>query len=225
MSKRQDVLPGWPLDSSRLRRDSLGVILLVNASRMAEHLVVVSSLTLKRLLHRPTLTWMRRRREAPVGRVRAGDHVFFKGPGGLVTTSGTVARVQEARKGGRYVLTLRFRGLKKLSVPFPVVKRDRRSWVVCSPPMDASQQRLLIGSAPTVHDLLRAVRTTRRRLPSPRVARALLASFAREPRSEGALILWLAMLIAAPEADRVTEVLREYVRKPASTVVPFAVFS
>lgn len=192
---------------------------------MAEHLVVVSATTLRRLLRKPVLTWVRRRREAPVGRVRIGDRVFLKGPGGLVAASGAVARVREARKGGRYVLTIRFRGLRRLPVPFPVVKRDRRSWVVCAPPLDANQQRLLAASSPSIPDLLRAARATHQRLPSPRKARALLAALARQPRADGTLLLWLAMLAAAPESDRAADVLLGYLRKPASAVVPFAVFS
>lgn len=192
---------------------------------MAEHLAIVAVPALRRLLRRRALTWKRRRREAPVGRVRPADRVFFKDPGGPVLASGIVSRVREERRGGQYLLHLRFRELRKLSVPFPIVKRDRRSWVVCAPPRDARQQRLLATPPPSVRDLLRAVHAGRRRLPSRRTVADLLAHLARQRRTEGSLLLWLAFLTALSEGDSAVEALQEYAKRPARHVVPFAVFS
>lgn len=192
---------------------------------MAEHLAIVNARELRRLLRRPVLVWKRRRREAPVGRVRAHDRVYFKTPGGPVAASGTVSRVREERTAGTYVLHVRLRGLKKLAVPFPVLKRDRRSWVVCAPPTDARQQKLLATPAPSVKDLLRAVHAGRRRLPSRRAVTKLLAHLAHQQRSEGSLLLWLALLAVLQEGDSALDAVQEYVKKPARHVVPFAVFS
>lgn len=192
---------------------------------MSEHLAIVARPTLKRLVRTRALTWKRRRREAPIGRVRPHDRVFFKDPGGPVLASGIVSRVREERRGRQYVLTLRFRGVRKLPVPFPVVKRDRRSWVICAPPTDARQQRLLATPSPSVRDLLRAVHAGRRRVPSRRSVTAILAHLARQGRAEGSLLLWLAFLAALSEGDGVVDAVQEYAKKPARHVVPFAVFS
>lgn len=192
---------------------------------MAEHLAILPQAALRRALRRTSLTWRSRRRSAPVGRVQKQDRVFFKLPGGPVVASGVVSRVTESRAAGKYVLALRFRGLRKLPVPFPVVKRDRRSWVVCAPPRDARQQRLLPVPEIGVPDLLRAVHAGRRRLPSRRVLLRLLARLARQRRAEGSLLLWLALLTAASEGNQPLELVAEYARKPARHVVPFAVFS
>lgn len=192
---------------------------------MPEHLAIVSGKTLRSLLRRRSLTWSRHRREAPIGRVRKGDLVFFKAPGGAVVASGRIARLQETRRGGRYVLSLRFRGLDKLAVPFPVVKRDRRSWVVCALPADRAQQRLLAARAPTVRELLQAVHAGRRRLPSRRMVRRILAQLTRQQRTEGSLLLWLALLAILQESDSALDAVTEYARRPARRVVPFAVFS
>lgn len=192
---------------------------------VAEHLAILPRTALRKVLRRSTLTWKARRRTAPIGRVRPQDRVFFKHPGGPVVASGTVARAAEGRAAGKYVLTLRFRGLRKLPVPFPVVKRDRRSWVVCAPPKDTRQQSLMVLPEPSVSDFLRSVHAGRRRLPSSRALLKLLSRVARQHRAEGSLLLWLAFLTAASEDGRPLELLAEYVRKPARHVVPFAVFS
>lgn len=193
---------------------------------MSEHLAIVSAPTLRGLLRRRTMTWKRRRRDAPIGRVRPSDRVFFKLPGGPVVATSVVSRVREERRGGRYMLTLRFRVLHKLTVPFPVLKRDRRSWIVCAPPPDERQQRLLAGPDVTLRGLLRAVHAGgQRRLPSRRAATALLARLARQRKAEGSLLLWLALLAALSEGDRLVEVVQDFSRKPARRVVPFALFS
>lgn len=192
---------------------------------MGEHLAIVSQKTLRRVLRRPVLTWSRRRREAPIGRVRKGDLVFLKTPGGAVVASGRVSRVKEERRGGSYFVHLRFRDFGRLAVPFPVVKRDRRSWVTCAPPLDAAQQRLLAARAPTVKDLLQAVHAGRRRLPSRRVVTRILSQLTRQQRTEGSLLLWLALLAMLSETDSALDAVTEYAKKPARRVVPFAVFS
>lgn len=192
---------------------------------MAEHLAIVAAPALRRLLRKRTLSWKRRRREAPIGRVRQGDRVFVKTPGGPVLASGLVTRVREERKGREYLLHLRFRDLRKIPVPFPVVKRDRRSWVVCAPPRDARQQALIAPPPPSVRDLLRAVHAGRRRVPSRRTVTKLLAHLARQHRAEGSMLLWLAFLAVLSEGDGVADALQEYAHKPARHVVPFAVFS
>lgn len=192
---------------------------------MAEHLAIVAAPALRRLLRKRTLSWKRRRREAPIGRVRQGDRVFVKTPGGPVLASGLVTKVREERKGREYLLYLHFRGLRKIPVPFPVVKRDRRSWVVCAPPRDARQQALITTPPPSVRDLLRAVHAGRRRVPSRRTVTKLLAHLARQHRAEGSMLLWLAFLAVLSEGDGVADALQEYAHKPARHVVPFAVFS
>lgn len=159
-----------------------------------------------------------------MGRVRQGDLVHIKMPSGPVVARGIVAHVGEEKAGGRYVLTLRFRALKRLPAPFSVEKHDRRSWVVCPPPDDASQQRLLAASLLTIDDLARAMRATRRKLPSRRAIRAQLASLAREAGTDGALLVWLALLAEAADQGKTSESLRGYLRKPARRVIPFAVF-
>lgn len=187
--------------------------------------MVLSAGSLRRLLRRPVLTWKRRRREAPVGRVRVGEVAFVKLSGGPVVAKGAFSKVREERRGGQYVLTLRLRGFRRLSVPFPVVKRDRRSWVVCALPPDADQQRLLAVAEPTLSSLLPSGRGTARRGLGPRLARQLLAAFAREPRTDASLLVWLALLASRPESGRLSDTLAAYARKPARRVVPFAVFS
>lgn len=192
---------------------------------MTEHLVVVSPRTLRRLLRRSPLVWTRRRREVPVGRVHAGDTVFFKHAGRPVSAVGTVARVREARVGRRYVLTLKLRKVRKLFAPFPVVKRDRRSWVVCAAGADPRQQRLLGAASPTIADLLHGLRARRGRLPGRRAVRELLAATARQPSADTGILLWLSLFAAAAEDADFGEVLRGYLQKPSSRVFPFAVFS
>lgn len=180
---------------------------------------------LRLLLRKRTLTWKRRRREAPIGRVRRADRVFVKTPGGPVLASGIVTRAREERRGRQYFLHLRFRGMQKLPVPFPVVKRDRRSWVVCAPPRDIRQQPLITTPPPSMRDMLRAVHAGRRRPPSRRAVTKLLAHLARQHRTEGSMLLWVAFLAALSEGDGVVEAVHEYAQKPARHVVPFAVFS
>ncbi|TSC72754.1 MAG: hypothetical protein G01um101438_471 [Parcubacteria group bacterium Gr01-1014_38] len=191
---------------------------------MAEHLAVVSPRTLRRLLRTKVLTWTRRRREAPVGRVHIGDQVFFKYAGQRVIAAGTVARVKEGRAGGRYALTLRFRQFRKLPVAFPIVKRDRRSWVVCASD-DPRQQRLLRAAALTITELLQAIRTRHSRLPSRQAVRKLLAAYATQPGTDASLLVWLALLAAAPGSGELDDVLRGFLRKPTRRVFPLAVFS
>lgn len=192
---------------------------------MQEHLVVVSPHTLRRVFRRRELTWSRRRREIPVGRVHAGETVFFKHAGRPVHAMGGVARVREARIKGRYVLTITFRRLQKLPVPFPIVKRDRRSWVICSSTEDPQQQRLLGAPSHTIAELLQSIRMRRRRFPSPRTIRTLLSAYARQPAAGAGLLVWLALLAASAEDDDLDERLRRYIKKPSSRVFPFAVFS
>lgn len=192
---------------------------------MAEHLVVVSPHTLRRVFRRRELTWSRRRREIPVGRVHAGEAIFFKHAGRPVHAVGAVARVREARVKGRYVLTITLRRLRKLPVPFPIVKRDRRSWVVCASRDDPQQQRLLGVPSQTIAELLQGIRTRRRRLPSQRTVRALLSAYARGPSTDASLLVWLSLLAASAENDDLDERLRRYVKKPSSRIFPFAVFS
>lgn len=194
-------------------------------SRMAEHLAVVSPRTLQRVFRRRELTWSRRRREIPVGRVHVGEAIFFKYAGGPVHAVGTVARVREARVKGRYVLTIALRRLQKLPVPFPIVKRDRRSWVVCASPDDPQQQRLLGTPSQTIAELLQGIRTRRRRVPPQRTVRALLSAYARQPSTDAGLLVWLALLAASMQNDDLDERLRRYIKKPSSRVFPFAVFS
>ncbi len=191
---------------------------------MAEHLAILSSRTLRRLYRKPILRWSRRRREAPIGRVRTGDLIHVKVPSGLVVARGTVSSVREEKIGGTYVLSLQLRRFQKLRTPFPIEKHDRRSWVVCAPSDDAQQQRLLVASPPTIEDLLRVMRTTRRRLPSRCAVRIQLAALARTAGTDGSLLLWLALLAEASAAGTVSQALRDYARKPARGVVPFAVF-
>lgn len=190
---------------------------------MAEHLAVISQRTLRQLLRTKNLAWTRRRREAPVGRVHVGDAVFFKHAGRWVVAAGTVARVREQRAGGRYLLALKFRTLHRLRVPFPIVKRDRRSWVVCATTSDPGQQHLLGSSSPTLTQLLEGVRG-RRRL-SPQAVRKLLAAYAGQPGTETHLLMWLALLAVATDSDNLDEALRGYFKKPSQGVFPFAVFS
>lgn len=159
-----------------------------------------------------------------MGRIRQGDLVHIKVPSGPVVARGIVSSVREEKAGGQYVLILHFRALRRLPVPFPVEKHDRRSWVVCPPPDDASQQRLLAVSPLTIDDLARAMRAMRRNLPSRRAIRSQLASLARETGTDGALLVWLALLAGAADPGKVNERLRGYLRKPARTVIPFAVF-
>lgn len=192
---------------------------------MADHLAIVSSKTLRQLLRRPTLTWKRRRREAPVGRVHVRDRVFFKLPGGPVAATADVGAVRQEKQGVTYLLTLRFRGVKRLPVPFPILKRDRRSWIVCASSPDARQQRLLSPPSLSLEQLLREMQRTRRALPSRRSMIRLLASWARQPKSEGVLLLWLALLACSRDAERSVEDLRSLFKRPPLRVVPFAVFS
>lgn len=194
-------------------------------SYMAEHLAVLSARTLNRLLRQRVLVFGRRRREAPIGRLSTGDRVFFKLPGGPVMAEGTVSRMREGRAGGRYVLTARFRRLRKLAVPFPVVKHDRRSWVVCSAKVDERQQTLITPRVLTVRELLQAVHAGHRRLPSRRAVTRLLAQSARQHRIDGSMVLWLALLAAIDNPEHIVDTILEYTKKPARRVVPFAVFS
>lgn len=192
---------------------------------MAEHLAVVSPRTLRRFLRTKVLTWTRRRREAPIGRVHVGDRVFFKHAGRWVIAAGTVGRVKEERVGERYALTLQFRQLRKLPVAFPIVKRDRRSWVVCASSDDPRQQQLLRATSLTIAELLQAIRARRSRLPSRQTVRKLLAASTRHPKADARVLVWLALIAAAVESDDPDEALRDFLKKPARRVFPFAVFS
>ncbi len=195
-----------------------------------EHLVVLPERALRRLVRRrtPVLIWTRRRREPPVGAVHTSDILFFKTPGGDVLARAEVGAIRERADRGKYVVRLRLRRAELLLAPFPIVKRDRRSWVVCVPPSPRAQQRLLSLPEPALTDLLQAVSRTYRRLPSARtIERAAVVLLeghvpsSRELAGLALLVLLLAVRRNVSLGDELAALLREQV---PSRVMPLAVF-
>lgn len=149
----------------------------------------------------------------------------MKLPGGLVVSVGTVGRVREERREGQYILTLKLRRFERLAVPFPVIKRDRRSWVVCARSSDDRQLRLLAERVLSVPDFLKRLQDFWKPLPSRRALRSLLAALARDPSSGAPLLLWLAFLVAAHESEGTPAALEACLKRPSYSVFPFAAFS
>lgn len=192
-----------------------------------EHLVVLPERALRRLLRarRPVLSWTRRRREPPVGAVARGDRIFFKSSGGPVRATTSVARIKETLKRGRYTVRLGLRHIEALPVPFPIVKRDRRSWVTCTPPPD-HQQRLFVPSALTVSTLVASLQRRYRPLPSVTAIRqALHALLARTPTSsEADLVILLGLLLGLRQRTDLSALLEQRLRSSDDAIYPLAVF-
>lgn len=196
---------------------------------MTEHLVVLPEDAIRALAarRRPTLAWSRRRREPPVGAVRAGDTLFFKVPGGDVIARAAVAAVAGEAAGGKIVVRMRLKNPTILVQAFPVVKHDRRSWVVCAARRRGSQQSLLAFPDPTLADVLRAVSRHVGALPARRdIERALRAHAAgRAWRRDPGVLLVIAALVAIADGVTLTAALEDVLRAVPVGVFPLAVFS
>lgn len=189
---------------------------------------MLSSAALRKLRRqrRSVLPWTRTRREAPIGMVARGDRLAFKRSGGPVVARATVARVYETLVRGRYHLRVTLRQFAMLPIPFHVVKRDRRSWVICDETDDARQQALFTTPALSVEDIETLLRSRYRRLPSRRAlddaCRAILADM-RDARASATLVL-LSVLHALRTTDHLPADLRRLLRGHPSWVYPLAVF-
>jgi hypothetical protein len=195
-----------------------------------EHLVILPERVVRRLFRQriPRLTWFRRRREPPVGVVRARDRLFLKVPGGDVVASASVTRVTEEFHGGRYAIRIRLRKPERFSIPFPVVKRDRRSWVVCAGDRDTPQQPLFAPPGLTLESLTSAVRRHQKILPSQReIERSLrsLLSQKIDPSRDVGVLLILGILLALKKDVPFPDTLRHLLRRAPQRVYPLAVFS
>lgn len=195
-----------------------------------DHLVVLPRAALRKLSaqKKHVLTWRRWKREAPVGVVQRGDTISFKESGGLVMAQATVARVSERLRQGMFEVRLTLRGYRMLRIPFPVYKRDRRSWIVCAATRDERQQALLTSSSPSVAQLRTAVERHMKRLPSASALHRALHTAVTSPsekRHTSGLIFFLLLLLSIREDVELPDDLAVFLTSSPTRVFPFATFS
>ncbi len=196
-----------------------------------EHLVVYSPLLIKKALRKrkPKLIWVRKRREPPVGVVHRNDTLYFKKPGGGVFAKGRVTHVKDYLKNGRYYVELLVSRLVVFEAPFPIIKRDRRSWVVCTPLIDGNQQHLIPLPSPTLEQILKAIKSHYPILPSRNQVNEAIAFFGetmvegKNNSSVGTLFL-VAMLASIKNNVDLHKELAELLVKHPSKVFPLSIF-
>lgn len=194
-----------------------------------DHLVVFSELELNKLRkkRRAVMVWTRKRREPPVASVKKGDLLYFKSSGGGVFSWTKVLNVKDFLKNGRYVVRIGMTRPRIFKTPFSVIKRDRRSWVVCGDKNLANQQFLLPLPSPTLADCVRAVKKHYRALPGNReifeTVRHILEMKDATKQMSGLLFL-LATLSAEKNNIDLQNELRSLLAQQPERVFPLAIF-
>lgn len=194
-----------------------------------EHLVVYSEREVNKLRRkrRAKFVWARKRREPPVGAVKAGDMIYFKSPGGGVFAKAKVLNVKDFLKGGRYYVNIGISKPQFFSRPFAIIKRDRRSWVVCNGKNNINQQALIALPSPTLADCVKAVKNHYRVLPVGKDVLETLEHLAAAGKKVEQLagILFLLAIIASEKNNLdLQNELRHLLGKHPEKVTPLAIF-
>jgi len=194
-----------------------------------DHLVVYSEKELNKLRkkRRPRLVWVRKRREPPVGVVNKGDLLYFKGPGGRVIGLARVLNVKDFLKGGRYTVSLGITKPRFFSKPFSILKRDRRSWVVCNNKNNVNQQPLLPLPSPTIVDCVKAVKNHYRRMPGNMLVLETikyLSEIKDVAKQSSGLLFLLAIIAAEKNGIDLQNELRHLLAQQPEKVSPLAIF-
>lgn len=194
-----------------------------------DHLVVYPRRELNKLRkkRRARLVWVRKRREPPVGVVNKGDHLYFKGPGAGVIGLARVLKVKDYLKEGRYTVSIFISRPVFFAKPFSIIKRDRRSWVVCNSKNNLNQQPLLPLPSPTVDDCIKAVKNHYRGLPGNKQIFETInyLSLSKDVAKQSSGILFLLAIIAAEKNDvNLQEELRHLLAQQPEKVSPLAIF-
>ena len=194
-----------------------------------DHLVVYHQRELNKLRkkRRARLVWVRKRREPPVGVVNKGDLLYFKGPGGGVIGLARVLSVKDFLKGGRYTVSIGITKPKFFLKPFSIIKRDRRSWVVCSNKNNLNQQPLLPLPSPTVADCIKAVKNHYRVLPgNKQIFETInyLSEIKDVAKQSSGLLFLLAIISAEKNGVDLQEELRHLLSQQPEKVSPLAIF-
>lgn len=191
--------------------------------------MVYSPGVLKKALkkHKPKLVWVRKRRESPVGMVKKNDVLYFKKPGGGVFGKARVKKVKDYLKGGKYYVELVISRPMIFGFSFPILKRDRRSWVPCSSGDDVNQQMLLSLPSPTLEQIKKAVEKHYRSLPSKNQMEEALQFFSERGNGSidnvGAIFL-LSIIYAIKHNIDLQGQLRVLLAKNPSKVFPLSIF-
>jgi len=195
------------------------------------HLVIYSERELNKIRkkRRARLIWVRKRREPPVAVVAKGDKLYFKSPGGGVFAWTKVTSVKDQLKNGRYVVTLGINRPHIFSVSFPVLKRDRRSWVVCSASDNINQQQLITLPSPTLEEIEKAIRKHYRKLPSKKEILQAIKFFAQnaddeEEKNNSAILFLLAIIIALKNDTNLYQALKPLLNQHPTKVFPLSIF-
>ncbi|MDO8512014.1 MAG: hypothetical protein Q7S57_01975 [bacterium] len=194
-----------------------------------DHLVVYPERELNKLCkkRRARIVWVRKRREPPVGVVNKGDLLYFKGSGGGVVGLARVLKVKDFLRGGRYVVSLGISKPRVFKMPFSVIKRDRRSWVVCNSKNNIDQQPLFALQSPTLADCIKAVKSHYRGLPGNKLVLETVQYLSENKdvaKQSSGLLFLLAIILAEKNGIDLQEELRHLLAKQSEKVSPLAVF-
>lgn len=194
-----------------------------------DHLVVLQKKELNKIRKKRQgrLVWVRKRREPPVGVVRKGDQLFFKSPGGGVFGWTRVTSVKDQLKGGRYFVSLGIIKPRVFPIPFPIVKRDRRSWVTCQANHNLNQQQLMPLPSPTLEEIERAIRKHYHSFPSKKEIIAAIRYSASEVAADkniSATLFLLVLMFAFKNEINLQQNLKDLLNHQPIKVFPLSVF-
>jgi hypothetical protein len=194
-----------------------------------DHLVVYPEREINKLCKKrhARIVWVRKRREPPVGVVTKGDLLYFKGSGGGVVGIARVLNVKDFLRGGRYLVSLRISKPRLFKTPFSVIKRDRRSWVVCNSKNNDNQQPLFALLSPTLADCIKAVKNHYRGLPGNKIileAVQYLSENKNVAKQSSGLLFLLAIISAEKNGIDLQDELRRLLAKQPERVFPLAIF-
>ena len=194
-----------------------------------DHLVAYTERELNKLRkkRRAKIVWVRKRKEPPVGMVSKGDSLYFKSPGGGVLGWARVLGVKDVLKMGRYNVVISITKPRVFRHAYSVLKRDRRSWVVCNNKNIVNQQPLIPLPSPTLADCINAVKNHYRGLPGNKQIFEVIQHLSEikdvAKQSSGILFL-LAIISAEKNGIDLQDELRRLLAKQPEKVFPLAIF-
>lgn len=194
-----------------------------------DHLVVYPKRELSKLCkkRRARIVWVRKRREPPVGVVNKGDLLYFKGSGDGVIGLARVLNVKDFLRGGRYIVSLSISKPRLFKTPFSVIKRDRRSWVVCNSKNNINQQPLFPLLSLTLADCIKAVKSHYRGLPGNKLILQTIRHLSENKdvaKQSSGLLFLLAIIASEKNGIDLQEELRHLLAQQPEKVSPLAVF-
>ncbi len=195
-----------------------------------EHLAVIPAKKLMRKGRRGGYysEWLTGRKEAPYGKVRAGDRVFFKTPGGRIFGTGVARSVSQGEIGKKFRCGIGFGKVVIFDKGFSVLKNDSRRWVVLDGGTDGRQQALLPSRQKTLAEVTAAAKRVYGSIPSRRELADALAALPSAPKGKapmGALLVLIGALWAASGGEDLDSDIGTLLTRRAGTVFPLAVFS